>query len=355
MFCESRKRLGAVLVFAVCLLAVRVGEAAQANAAKGGNVAVISGVPVTEEELMKAAASDLEKLELQRLQANANLIRNRHEILESNLSRLIEGKVLAAEAAKQGVAVDALLEKELAGKVKEPTPQDVSAFYETNKTRIGRDFQTVSGQILQYLKSENYNKAKNEYVETLRKDYGVSISLEPLRMKVAAAGRPAKGPENAPVTLIEFSDFQCPYCANLSKTLQRVVADYGNDVRLVYRQFPLTQIHPYAEGAAEASLCAAEQGHFWEMHDLMFFDQRQLTEEGLKADAAKLQLDSTNFVQCLNSHRYAGKISEDLREGATLGVSGTPAVFINGRLLTGAQSYEELAKVIQEELAKKTE
>ncbi len=355
MVCGSCRKFGAALVFAACLLAVQTDAVAQDVAAKGGSVAVVNGIPVTEEELMKAAASDLEKLELQRLQANANLVRNRHEILESNLSRIVEGKVLAAEAAKQGMAVDALLQKELAGKVQEPTPQDVSAFYETNKARIGRDFQTVSGQILQYLKNENYNKAKGEYIEKLKREYQVSVSLAPLRMKVEAAGRPAKGPDSAPVTMIEFSDFQCPYCASLSKTLHRVVVDFGSEVRLVYRQFPLAQIHPYAEGAAEASLCAAEQGRFWDMHDLMFQNQSLLKEEDLKADAAKLNLDSANFDQCLNSHRYAGKINEDMREGATLGVSGTPAVFINGRMLTGAQSYEDLAKVIQEELGKKTE
>ncbi len=355
MACRLHRSFGAALVLSACLLFTHQSEAAQNGAAKTASVAVVNGIPITEEELTQAAAPDLEKLELQRLQVNANLIRSHHEVMEWNLSRLIEAKVLAAEAAKQGTTVEALLGKELDGKVKEPTQQDVGAYYEANKARIGRALETVSSQIFQYLKNENYSKAKNEYVEKLKKEYGVSVSLEPLRMKVDGAGRPAKGAADAPVTMIEFSDFQCPYCANLSRTLHQVLDVFGKEVLLVYRQFPLTQLHPNAQEAAEASLCADEQGRFWQMHDLMFQDQRQLKAEDLKADATKLNLDSTNFGQCLDSHRYAGKIKEDVREGSSLGVSGTPAVFINGRMLAGAQSYDEIAKVIREELARKTE
>jgi len=355
MNCRTDRKFVAALAFSACMFFVHPGKGADTGAAKGGNVATINGAPITEDELMKAAAGDLEKLELQRLQVNANLIRSRHEIMEWNLSRLIEEKVLAAEATKQGVTVEALLGRELAGKIQEPTQQEADAYYEANKARIGRPLEAVSGQILQYLKNENYRKARNEYVVKLGKAYSVTVSLEPLRMKVDAAGSPAKGPADASVTLIEFSDFQCPYCASLSRTLRQVVDNFGKDVRLVYRQFPLSQMHPNAQAAAEASLCAAEQGHFWEMHDLMFQDQQQLKDEDLKADATKLNLDSANFGKCLDSHRFAAKIREDLREGAGLGVSGTPAVFINGRMLSGAQSYDEIVKVIHEELARKPE
>ncbi len=355
MFGKVDLRIGIALVIAASLLSARSGMAGDAKAPTDDRVAVVNGTAVTEDELLKASAGDLEKLELQRMQFKASLERSHHQILEWNLSRLIESKVLAAEAAKQGMTVEALLAKELAGKVQDPTQVEVNAYYETNRARIGKPMETVSTQIFQYLRTENYNKVKSEYVERLKKDYGVSVYLEPLRAKVEPDGRPSLGPENASVIMIEFADFQCPFCANLSRTLHVVLNNYGKDVRLVYRQFPLSQIHPYAQEAAEASLCADEQGHFWEMHDLMFQDQGQLKEEDLRADATKLSLNTANFDQCLNSHRYASKVQEDLREGASLGVSGTPAIFINGRMLSGAQSYEEITKIIQEELTKKTE
>ncbi len=352
MFFNVGTRISAAAVMASFLFCAHPGQAGDPTPSKGGSVAVVNGISITEDELMKAAAGDLEKLELQRLQFDASLVRSHHEVLEWNLSRMIEARVLAAEASKQGMTVEALLAKELNGKFNEPTQQDVSAYYEANKARIGRALETVNSQIFEYLKNESYNKAKNSYVEGLKKEYGVTVSLAPLRVKVDPAGRPARGSESAPVTMIEFSDFQCPYCANLSKTLHQVLDDFGKDVRLVYRQFPLSQIHPNAQLAAEASLCAAEQGHFWEMHDLMFKDQKQLTEEYLKADAARLNLDAEGFNQCLNSHRYVANIREDVREGSSLGVSGTPAIFINGRMLSGAQSYDEIAKVIREELSR---
>jgi protein-disulfide isomerase len=353
---REERNLMVLFILAATMLSARPGVAQQAKpAARSEGVATFSGTLITEDELMRAAAGDLEKLELQRLQLNANLERARQEILEWNLSRLIEGKVLAAEAAKRGVNAEALLAKELEGKVKEPSQQDVNAYYVANKAHIGKPLEDVSSQILQYLKNENYNKAKAEYVESLKNEYGVSSRLEPLRMKVDTGGSPSSGPADARVTMIEFSDFQCPYCANLSKTLRQVLNSLGKDVRLVYRQFPLSQIHPFAEQAAEASLCAADQGHFWEMHDLMFQDQGKLADADLKADASRLNLDLTAFDECLSSRRHAEKIKADMREGASLGVAGTPALFINGRMMSGAQSYEDLTRVINEEIAKKSD
>ena len=316
-------------------------------------VATINGVAISEEELDRAAASDLEKLELQRLQSEANFIRSRQQTLENTLKRLVEERLLDAEAARQGIKTKDLLAKEVDQKIKDPTTEEVNSFYEANKGRIPVPKEQVAGQIQQYLKQQNYNKLKEEFVDRLKKANQVTLALEPLRTNVEVAGQPSKGPAQAPVIIVEFSDFQCPYCKNFTDTLYRVLKDFSPDVRLVFRQLPLSEIHPLAEKAGEASLCAQEQGKFWEMHDLMFKDQANLKVEDLKAKAAGLGLDAAAFNSCLDSGKYAQTIRQDIRNGALAGVSGTPAAFINGRFFGGARPYDELAAMVKEELQKK--
>jgi len=153
------------------------------------------------------------------------------------------------------------------------------------------------------------------------------------------------------VTIVEFSDFECPYCSRVIPALEQVLDTYGDQVRLVFRQFPLNNIHPNAQKAAEASLCANDQGKFWEMHDLMFKEQRSLELEQLKEKAARLELDVEAFNECVDSSKYAEAVMSDQEAASRVGVSGTPALFINGRFLSGAQPYEQLAVVIDAELA----
>jgi len=190
-------------------------------------------------------------------------------------------------------------------------------------------------------------------VNRLKKEHGFKSYLEPLRASVATAGFPSKGPANAPVTIVEFSDFECPYCGGLYPTMKQVEKNYPQQVRIVYRQFPLTNIHPYAQKAAEASLCANAQKKFWEFHDSMFEKQRELSIADLKQRAVDLKLDTQEFNQCLDSGRHAAAIQADIQEGAKHGVTGTPALFINGRLLSGNQPYAEIRDVIEDELQRK--
>lgn len=327
---------------------------AQEKSSSGAKtVATIKGAVISEEELNRAATPDLEKLELQRLQSEANFIRSRQQILENTLKRLVEERLLDAEAARQGIKAKDLLAKEVDQKVKDPTTEEVNSFYEANKSRIPTPREQVAGQIQQYLKQQNHNKLKDELIDRLKKENQVTLALEPLRTNVEVAGQPSKGPAQAPVTIVEFSDFQCPYCKNFTDTLYRVLKDFSPDVRLVFRQLPLSEIHPLAEKAGEASLCAQEQGKFWEMHDLMFKDQANLKVEDLKAKAAGLGLDAAAFNSCLDSGKYAQTIRQDIRDGALAGASGTPAAFINGRFVGGARPYDELAAMVKEELQKK--
>lgn len=339
----------AVAAVVLCMLPLQ----AERNAAsKSKGVATVNGKPITEEELNKAAAADLEKLELQKLQFEANYARNRQQVLQAALDRLIEGKLVAVEAAKRGISEKELLAKEVDGKVHTPTAEEVNAFYEANKARINQPKEKISPQIQQYLQQQASSTARNDFIQRLKKEYAAASYLEPLRIAVETAGKPSLGPANAPVTLVEFSDFQCPFCKAFASTLKEVEKNYPKEVRVVFRQFPLANIHPNALKAAEASLCSQEQGRFWELHDEMFADQSTLKVEDLKAKAAKLKLDATAFNACLDSGKFAKKVSEEVRDGSVVGVSGTPAVFINGRFLSGAQPYQEVAKIIDEELKK---
>jgi protein-disulfide isomerase len=267
------------------LLCVCALPAQDSKTAKPKIVAVVQGTAITDEELSGAADHLLANWELQHLQAEANYTRGKQQILEGTLESLLENRILAAEAAKQGVTKEALLAKALEGKVKEPTPADVQVYYDSNKERLAKPLdEALSSQILQYLKVRNTNQARAEYLQPLKKQYGAVTLLQPLRMDVKTAGSPSQGPQGARVTLVEFSDFECPYCAGLAGTLRQVEAKYGKQVRLVYKNFPLIQTHPEAEKAAEASLCAADQNHFWEMHDALFQAEGQLKPEDLQAE-----------------------------------------------------------------------
>jgi protein-disulfide isomerase len=196
---------------------------------------------------------------------------------------------------------------------------------------------------------------RSAMVEMLKKQFPVKIFLDPVRTEVATAGFPSQGPDHAAVTIVEFADFQCPFCGGLFPTLKSVEKNYPDTVRIVYRQFPLTSIHPFAQKAAEASLCANDQNRFWEFHDSMFGNQEHLAVDDLKKRAVDLKLDTSSFNACLDSGAKAIAIKKDIDDGSQAGVSGTPAMFINGRYLSGNQPYADIRDVIDDELQRQSQ
>ena len=176
----------------------------------------------------------------------------------------------------------------------------------------------------------------------------------PARLRnVSPDDDPALGPEDAPVTVIEFSDFQCPYCKSFrDNTFDALQQKYGNKIRFVYRDFPLTSIHPEAMKAAEAADCANEQGKFWEIHDLLFSTQASIGVSNSKQLAQQLGLDADKCNQCLDSDKYAQEVQADMNDGNSYGVTGTPTFFINGVRLIGAQPLSAFTSVIDQELGK---
>ncbi|NPA30937.1 MAG: DsbA family protein [Chloroflexi bacterium] len=173
----------------------------------------------------------------------------------------------------------------------------------------------------------------------------------PQRVEVSADDDPSWGPEDAPITIIEFSDFQCPFCARFRKqTYDRLKEEYGDKIRFVYRDFPLVQIHPEAVPAALAANCAGEQGKYWEYHDLLFLGDRPLNRDTYIAYAEQLGLDVDEFSRCLDEERYLDEIQKDFDDGVAAGVRGTPTFFVNGIPLVGAQPFENFKAIIDQEL-----
>jgi protein-disulfide isomerase len=172
----------------------------------------------------------------------------------------------------------------------------------------------------------------------------------PAAVPVATEGHPSRGPADASVTIVEFSDFECPFCARVTPVMAEIEAAYAGQVRRVFRQFPLMAIHPRARMAAVASLCAHEQGRFWEMHEALFEQPLALDRADLERNAERTGLTTAAFARCLASGKYDAQVEKDLDEGVRAGVTGTPAVFINGRLLSGARPYADFAAVIDAEL-----
>ncbi len=340
---------------AVCIASctgafINSGLAQEEQDSKADVVAEVRGVPITRDDLQSAAAEELEAVEIQSLQFHAQQENELHRILETRLEAILAEKLVALEASEQGLSTEELLDREVRTQFEEPTQEEVEDFYLENQQQMQGSKVLMLPRIRRFLADQSREKYYQAYVDQLSTKYAVANYLEPLRRDIATTGHPSHGPADAPVTIVEFSDFECPYCSGLLGTIRSIQQNYADKVRLVYRQFPLVNLHPDAQKAAEASLCANQQGKFWEMHDLMFEDQTGLSVTALEEKARSLGLDETAFQECLNSARFAERVKTDVRAGAVAGVTGTPALFINGRALVGNVPYARIAEIIDEEL-----
>jgi protein-disulfide isomerase len=276
-----------------------------------------------------------------------------HEARKATLAEMIGTMLIDREAARLGIDAAALTQREIASKVVAPTETDIQTWYDANEERVEHaPLDQVREPIRQLLVRERGAEARQRYLNTLRDNTPVTVTLDPPREQVADAGRPARGTADAPVQVVEFSDFQCPYCQRSLPTIERLLSSYGDRIRIVYRHFPLPN-HPDAWPAAEASMCAAEQDKFWPYHDRLFANQDKLSVEGLKQHAADLGLDTKTFNACVDSRKYRDEVQKDVDAGKLLAITGTPAFFINGRLLGGAQPFPAFQELIEDELARR--
>ncbi len=313
-----------------------------------GVVAIVNGVDIDQKDLEEEVGDQLEQVENARLQCETEAKSQRHTVLENAVERVIRKRLLQVEADSRGIDTDEVKEEILKG-VPETTQEEIDTWWKANESRVKQPKEDVEEQIKQLLARQRELEVETNFFEALKDRYEVSYLLEPLRFEVADEGFPSIGPSDAVVTIVEFSDFECPYCKRVLPALEQVKNNFRDQVRLVFRQYPLG-MHANAAKAAEASLCARDQGKFWEMHDLMFEEQRKLTVADLKDKAGRLGLDEAAFAECLDSSQFAEDVSKDVTEGSRAGVSGTPAMFVNGRFVSGAVPYEKLAKVISEEI-----
>jgi protein-disulfide isomerase len=294
-------------------------------------VAKIAGTNLTTADFEKTQASDL-------LQARYQMYLSERKILD----QYIDNQLLEVQAKKEGVTVDQLLEKEAYKGITDPTEDQLAVYYEG--LGVDQPFATVHDQILTHIRDLRRSKAKTKYVDALRTKSNIKILLAPPTVKVDAENGNFHGSKDAPVTLVEFADYQCPYCAKVNPLVKQMEKDYGDKLTVVYKDFPLP-MHKDSQKAAEGARCAGEQGKFWEYHDQLF-TSHLVDVASLKKQAGDLKLDTAKFDACLDSGAEAAAVKKDLEEGKKLGLTATPSFFVNGHFFSGAADANTMHEII---------
>ena len=295
----------------------------------------------------------LAEVDKQMISEDFQTLQSIYEARSRTLDKLIEDELLGREAAKRSLTIEALLDEDVTKKIAPVDDAAVKAFFDENQARLGgRTLEQISAQIKVYLEQERATEARSTYIAGLRKAAGVRVALEPPRRELkVAADEPSRGPVEAPVTIVEYSDFQCPFCSRVGPTLAELTSTYGEKVRIVYRDYPLP-MHAQAQAAAEAAQCAHAQGKFWEYHDRLFAEQEQIgAPDKLTQVAGAVGLDAAAFKTCLDGGQFRQAVTDEKTEGERLGITATPTFFINGRLMSGALPVDRFKAVIDEELA----
>lgn len=315
-----------------------------------GVVARVGSEPITTTELEEAWHRN-------DAAARIRMLQQLYDTRRRALDIVIGERLIAREASARAITRDALLAAELPSRTLPVTDGEIDLIYERNKDRFGgRSAEEMRPEIRVMMEEQRPLQALHAYMNELRLAADdVVVLLDPPRQDVETSADDAvRGPADAPIQIVEFSDFDCPYCQRATDTMAKLLERYSDQIRFVYKDYPLPS-HPNAFKAAEAGKCANAQGKFWPLHDKMFASQGSLDVASLKTYASELGLDATAFASCLDSGRYTQRVQQDLDTGVRHGVSSTPTVFINGRLVTGAVPYDVFDGIIREELAARGE
>lgn len=324
--------------------AAPAAKAPAAAAAEGQAPPVVAKVgdwQLTIREVNQFLVSQLYELNLQAYKLQMQVVQDR-----------LAEQMLSLEAKEQKTTLDELLKREVEAKTPKVTDEELAKFMEANKARFPNGGEGMQDKVRAFMQEKAFEKARDEYLVLLMKKFKAQILFPPPmapRFKVPGPDDLVKGKSGAPVTIHEFSDFQCPYCSRALPVLKEVEKAYPDQVRIVYRHYPLPN-HDKAPKAGEAAQCAADQGKFWEMHDLLFASQDKLEVADLKKKAEQLKLDAAKFNKCLDGGQHAKRVAQDRDIGDQLGISGTPTFLVNGLKLVGAVPIEQFKKVIDEEL-----
>lgn len=343
----SRPRArAAVVAGAIALtLALAAGRSSAANSSGGADpvLAVVGSHRITQSEV------DAQVIE--------NFSSNqRYDLRKRALDSIVDKYLVDAAAKKAHLTPAEYVERGIHPKGSQVTEADAKKYYDGHKAGLdaqtgGKPFDQIKLALIAAMQRHYDLERRTALLAKLRADNHVKMMIEAPREQVASSGHPWTGGKDAPVTIVEFSDFQCPYCRAAEPAVKQIRAKYGDRVKLVYMDFPLG-MHPHAMDAAVAGRCAAAQDKFWQFHDAMFADQKKLDPASLKQTAAKLGLDTKKFDACFDGKQVVPGIRADQAEGERLGVSGTPTFFINGRQMVGLESPQSLSEVIDDELAR---
>lgn len=321
------------------MLAVLLVVSFAAVTAEGDEVvATIDGKPILESEIVPIVDKQLRDLH----HAEYELKR---EALEQYLFEQIQQRL----ADEEGISVATLWAREVEAKAQRPTEAQISGVLQQNRARLPRDDQEAKALVTRFIEERLIEQRAKSWRDELLAETAHEILLEPVRYPIRSLGGDAViGAVDAPVTIVEFSDFQCPYCAQSQGMLQALEKQYGESVRIVFKHLPL-EIHPEARLAAEASLCAREQGNFRELHDWLFENPRRIQVATMKEVAPSLGLDAEELEKCVQGNRYSDEVAEHMAQAEELGVNSTPTFFVNGRKMS-ERSYEAFSRLIDEEL-----
>ncbi len=307
-------------------------------------VASMGGQTILEADLVKGIESDLYEAELKV-----------YEIKFAKLQTMLLERFMNQDPEKKGLSNDEFLDKHIAKSVK-ITDAQVEAFIKERQIPKEQINPEIKNRIIEFLTVESKKVAVDNWIAEKTKKNPVEIYIQKPTLptfEVNVGDAPFKGDSDAKVTVVEFSDFQCPFCSKGAQALAGIEKKYGKKVKIVFKHYPLP-FHNQAKIAAEASMCASEQDtkFFWKMHDAMFANQSKLDKDNLIEAAKKAGLKEADFKTCLESGKFKARVEADVSQGASLGIKSTPTFFINGKLISGAQPLEVFTEVIDEELAK---
>ena len=277
------------------------------------------------------------------------LVQQLYQVQMQSLQGAITARLLEIEAERQGIPVSELVQKAVAPRVGMPTNKEVSDFYNERKEQIGKPLKEVRAQIVKVLRDQEAQQHLSDYVSELRSNSQIEVHLDAPRLPVDLDGARIRGPEDAPVTIVEFSDFQCPYCKRVQPVLTELAEQYGDQVRWVFKDLPLADIHPDAVRAAQVARCAGDQGKFWEYRSKLF-EQELFTDGTYQEIAQELKVKPAALIECADSKKHEEAVTQETAEARGLGIDGTPAILVNGVLLTGARPIEAYRAVIDREL-----
>ncbi len=306
-------------------------------------VATVGDHKITEQDLDEKIKPQIEQMRAALAKRVDDLIRDKtFDLKRRTLESMADDYLIAQAAQQQKLSVDDYVKKESSPPTG-VTEADAKKFYDKNKTPQAAPFDQIKPQLMQMMN-------RQAMLERLHKTAPVKIMLEPKRVVVDSSGHPSLGAKDAPITIVEFTDFQCPFCRASENTVKQLRTKYGDKVRLVHMDFPLS-FHSHSLDAAKAARCANDQNKFWQFHDSLFANQGKLAPADLKQTAKTLGLNSTQFDACFDKAKHEDEIKKDMAVGEKLGVDGTPAFFIDGRSIVGAQPLPQFEQIIDDELA----